>query len=52
MTAQGGKDAGYEQVRTFRSDEDYFEVDFELGSEEHATWVPTLLEFVYGYRNV
>ena len=41
MTAQGGKDSGYEQVRKFRSDDDYFEVDFELGTEAHAAWVRT-----------
>ena len=39
MTAQGGKDSGYEQVRKFRSDDDYFEVAFELGTEAHAAWV-------------
>ena len=41
MTAQGGNDSGYEQVRKFRSDDDYFEVDFELGTEAHAAWVRT-----------
>ena len=34
-----GSDAGYEQVRKFRSDDDHFEVDFELGSQAHKEWV-------------
>ena len=36
-----GSDAGYEQVqvRKFRSDDDHFEIDFELGSQAHKEWV-------------
>ena len=34
-----GSDAGYEQVRKFRSDEDHFEIDFKLGSQAHKEWV-------------
>ena len=39
MDEQGGADANYEEVRRFRDDPDYFEIDFELGSEEHKQWV-------------
>ena len=40
MEQQGGSDAGYEQVRAPReSDEDYFKMDFELGSAEHTQWL-------------
>ena len=39
MATQGGDEHGYEQVRAPESQDDYFELDFELGTEAHREWV-------------
>ena len=36
---QGGEEHGYEQVRAPESQDDYFELDFELRTEAHREWV-------------
>ena len=43
MDEQGGADANYEEVRRFRDDPDYFEIDFELDSDTSSGCAITAL---------